>query len=119
MQHGALYQHRYDRYSRKRSDCASSLRNTSHSRACRHLASADFAYLFDIGKEPLIAAWGISRGRFGGDRDAPRMKQFPLSAGAKYHRGHAIPHRLGGPLDINLVPQLGAINIGPFRALEK
>jgi hypothetical protein len=81
--------------------------------------SADFAYLFDIGKERLIAAWGISRGRFGGDRDAPRMKQFPLSAGAKYHRGHAIPHRLGGPLDINLVPQLGAINIGPFRALEK
>jgi hypothetical protein len=101
MQHGALYQHRYDRYSRKRSDCASSLRNAGHSQACRH------------------AAWGISRGRFGGNRDAPRMKQFPLSAGAKYHRGHAIPHRLGGPLDINLVPQLGAINIGPFRALEK
>jgi hypothetical protein len=81
--------------------------------------ASNFSYLFDIGKQRLIAAWGISRGRFGKDRDAQRMKGFPLSAGAKYHRGHAIPHRLGGPLDINLVPQLGAINIGGFRALER
>jgi hypothetical protein len=81
--------------------------------------SANFSYLFDIGNERLIAAWGISKGRMGGDRDAARMKQFPLSAGSNYHRGHAIPHRLGGALDINLVPQLGAINIGPFRELEK
>jgi hypothetical protein len=81
--------------------------------------SANFSYLFDIENERLIAAWGISRGRFGGDRDASRMRQFPLSAGSKYHRGHAVPHRLGGALDINLVPQLGAINIGPFREVEK
>jgi hypothetical protein len=47
------------------------------------------------------------------------MAGYPLSAGSLYHRGHAIPHRLGGPTDINLVPQLGKINIGPFRPLEK
>ena len=47
------------------------------------------------------------------------MAGHPLSAGGLYHRGHAIPHTLGGPTDINLVPQLGAINIGPFRALER
>lgn len=81
--------------------------------------SDNFSYLFDIGQERLIAAWGVSRGRFGGARDASRMKGFPLSAGATYHRGHAIPHRLGGSLDINLVPQLGQINIGPFRELER
>ena len=33
-------------------------------------------------------------------------------------RGHAIPHRLGGGTDINLVPQLGSINTGDFRTLE-
>jgi hypothetical protein len=81
--------------------------------------SANFSYLFDVGSERLIAAWGISSGRIGGDRDASRMRQFPLSAGQAYHRGHAIPHRLGGALDINLVPQLGRINIGPFRELER
>lgn len=82
-------------------------------------SSANFSYLFDIGQERLIAAWGVSRGRIGGARDASRMKGFPLSAGATYHRGHAIPHRLGGALDINLVPQLGQINVGPFRKLER
>jgi hypothetical protein len=80
---------------------------------------AEFCYLFDIVKERLIAAWGISKGRHGGARDASRMAGHPLSAGPLYHRGHAIPHTLGGPTDINLVPQLGRINIGPFRPLEK
>jgi hypothetical protein len=81
--------------------------------------SANFSYLFDIGNERLIAAWGISQGRIGDERDSARMRQHPLSAGRPYHRGHAIPHRLGGSLDINLVPQLGRINIGPFRELER
>ncbi len=47
------------------------------------------------------------------------MAGHPLSAGPLYHRGHAIPHTLGGGTDINLVSQLGRINIGPFRPLEK
>jgi hypothetical protein len=81
--------------------------------------SADFSYLFDIGRGRLIAAWGVSRGRFGGERDSSRMRQHPLSAGQTYHRGHAIPHRLGGPLDLNLLPQLARINTGPFRELER
>jgi hypothetical protein len=78
-----------------------------------------FSYLFDIANERLIAAWGISQGRASDARDASRMKGYPLSDGPLYHRGHAIPHRLGGPLDINLVPQLGSVNVGAFRALEK
>jgi hypothetical protein len=80
---------------------------------------SEFSYLFDIKAERLIAAWGISRGRHAGARDSSRMAGHPLSNGPLYHRGHAIPHTLGGPTDINLVPQLGKVNIGPFRPLEK
>jgi hypothetical protein len=78
-----------------------------------------FSYLFDLEHERLIAAWGLSSGRHAGARDKSRMQGHPLSAGGQYHRGHAIPHTLGGGTDINLVPQLGRINVGPFRALEK
>ena len=83
-----------------------------------HTASG-FAYLFDTTSERLIAAWGVSKGRHGAARDASRMAGHPLSAGPDYHRGHAIPHRLGGQTDINLVPQLGKVNIGAFRPLER
>ncbi|MCC2687608.1 MAG: hypothetical protein K0S21_411 [Rhizobiaceae bacterium] len=78
-----------------------------------------FSYLFDTSTGRLLAAWGFSRGRHAGARDKSRMAGHPLSAGALYHRGHAIPHTLGGPTDINLVPQLGSVNIGPFRSLER
>jgi len=81
--------------------------------------AAGFSYLFDIQAQRLIAAWGVSRGRHAGARDAGRMAGHPLSAGPHYHRGHAIPHTLGGPTDINLVPQLGKVNVGPFRPLER
>ena len=78
-----------------------------------------FAYLFDVKYGRLIAAWGVSRGRHAGARDRSRMAGHPLSAGRDYHRGHAIPHTLGGPTDINLVPQLGSVNVGAFRPLER
>ena len=78
-----------------------------------------FSYLFDISSKRLIAAWGISHGRHSGARDKSRMTGHPLSAGSYYHRGHAIPHTLGGGTYINLVAQLGAVNIGPFRHLER
>jgi hypothetical protein len=80
---------------------------------------SSFSYLFDIAAERLIAAWGISKGRHGAPRDRSRMAGHPLSTGPLYHRGHAIPHTLGGPTDINLVPQRGSVNVGPFRALER
>jgi hypothetical protein len=82
-------------------------------------STSGFSYLFDVGAQRLIAAWGVSQGRHSGARDKGRMAGHPLSAGNLYHRGHAIPHTLGGPTDINLVPQLGNINIGAFRRLEK
>ena len=44
---------------------------------------------------------------------AKRPRRMPRPA------GHAIPHTLGGLTDINLVPQLGRINVGPFRELER
>lgn len=80
-----------------------------------------FSYLFDARAGRLVAAWGVSRGRSHESRDAiaTRMKGHPLSNSGLYHRGHAIAHTLGGGTDINLVPQLGKINTGRFRALEK
>ena len=78
----------------------------------------NFSYLFDIAEGRLLAAWGVTAGKNTSARPASRMQGHPLSAGALYHRGHAIPHTLGGACDINLVPQLGRINIGPFRTLE-
>ena len=77
------------------------------------------SYLFDCSAQRLIAAWAVSRGDPGERRDKRRMAGHPLGAGAGYHRGHAIPHSLGGPMDINLVPQLGRVNVGPFRKLER
>lgn len=81
--------------------------------------ASDFSYLFDVAEQRLIAAWGISKGRYGGPRDHSRMAGHPLSAGPRFHRGHAIPHTLGGPADINLVPQSAKVNVGAFRALER
>ena len=81
--------------------------------------TSGFSYLFDLESGRLLAAWGFSQGKHTGARDKSRMAGHPLGAGALYHRGHAIPHTLGGPTDINLVPQLGAVNIGPFRFLER
>ncbi|CAD6520326.1 hypothetical protein LMG28727_01382 [Paraburkholderia kirstenboschensis] len=80
-----------------------------------------FSYLFDVSTERLVAAWGISQGKSNVPRKeiATRMRGHPLSNGGTYHRGHAIPHTLGGSTDINLVPQLGKINSGPFQALER
>jgi hypothetical protein len=77
------------------------------------------SYIFDVQHERLIAAWAISSGRHSGKRDAHRMRRHPQGFGSRYHRGHAIPHSAGGPTDINLVPQLGSINVGSFRVLEK
>jgi hypothetical protein len=81
--------------------------------------ASSFSYLFDLTQQRLVAAWGISQGKHTGARDKKRMEGHPLSQGPRYHRGHAIPHTLGGPTDINLVPQLGSVNIGAFRVLEK
>jgi|LGVF01.1.fsa_nt_gb hypothetical protein len=77
-----------------------------------------FYYLFDIINQRLISAWGISKGRSATPRDKSRMRGHPQSYGPLYHRGHAITHTLGGPTDINLVPQLGSVNISGFRNLE-
>lgn len=78
-----------------------------------------FGYLFDTRADRLVAAWGISGPKPVAPRDKSRMASHPLSVGPLYHRGHAIAHSLGGGTDINLVPQLGRLNVGSFRSLEK
>jgi hypothetical protein len=80
---------------------------------------SQFKNLFDVKNEHLIAAWGQSQGRASHVRDKSRMAGHPLGGPTGYHRGHAIPHTLGGGTDINLVTQKGSVNIGPFRELER
>jgi DNA/RNA endonuclease G (NUC1) len=47
------------------------------------------------------------------------MAGHPLANAGKFHRGHLMAHSIGGGTDINLVPQLGSLNIGAFRVLER
>ena len=80
--------------------------------------ATSFHYLFDITLERNIVAFGVpafSQHK----RDSSRMAGHPLSAGANFHRGHLMAHSIGGGTDINLVPQLGKLNIGEFRVLER
>ena len=81
-------------------------------------SGTSFTYLFDIDLQRNIVAFGMptfSKHR----RDASRMAGHPLSDGSKFHRGHLMAHSIGGGTDINLVPQLGKLNIGKFRVLER
>ena len=77
-----------------------------------------FHYLFDLCVERPVVAFGepiFTTTK----RDTARMAGHPLSDGSKYHRGHLIGHSIGGGTDINLVSQLGSVNIGSFRVLER
>jgi hypothetical protein len=81
-------------------------------------ASSSFSYLFDIELERVLVAFGVpiySKHK----RDASRMAGHPLANAGKFHRGHLMAHSIGGGTDINLVPQLGSLNIGAFRVLER
>lgn len=81
------------------------------------------SYLFDISESRLVAAWAVSEGKDTESREEwdRFMRKHPLShqGGERYHRGHAVPHTLGGRTDINLVSQLGKINSGAFQVLER
>src|SRR5262245_23315076 len=78
-----------------------------------------FVNVFDANGQRLIGVFGLSQGKHTGARDSSRMAGHPQSAGADYHRGHAIAHTLGGGTDINLFSQRGKLNIGQFRRLER
>jgi hypothetical protein len=78
-----------------------------------------FAYLFDLTQARAIAAYGFMQGHNKTKRDSGRMAGFPKHEGREYHRGHMIPHTGHGGTDINLFIQLGSVNVGPFRDLEK
>jgi len=79
---------------------------------------AHCSYLFDQAASRLVAAWAISKGKVVSERDQSRMRGFPKKEDSSFHRGHVIPHQMGGGLDINLVIQFGKLNIGQFKVLE-
>ncbi|MGB6691929.1 MAG: DNA/RNA non-specific endonuclease [Terracidiphilus sp.] len=79
---------------------------------------SSFTYLFDIRLQRAVVAFGVPA--FATHRrDPSRMAGHPLSAGSQFHRGHLMAHSIGGGTDINLVPQLGKLNVGEFRKLER
>jgi hypothetical protein len=99
-----------------------------------------YEFLFDLGSERVIAAFGLSR-RNRSQREQTRMRgfldrtvstqklntlpsgqrqlaslswrdRFFETHGHEYDRGHFISHLQGGGLDVNLFPQLTRINRG-------
>jgi len=83
------------------------------------IALDPFVYLFDLSGERVVAAYGIMGGKASEPRDRARMAGHPKAEGHDYHRGHLMPHSGGGGTDINLFSQLGTVNVGPFRELER
>jgi hypothetical protein len=77
-----------------------------------------FNYIFDLRLQRVVVSYGIPVFATH-KRDAARMAGHPLEAGKGLHRGHLMAHSIGGGTDINLVPQLGKLNIGDFRRLER
>jgi len=77
-----------------------------------------YTYLFDLTLQRSVSTFGVPV-FVQHARDAARMAGHPLSAGSQFHRGHLMAHSIGGGTDINLVPQLGKLNIGEFRKLER
>jgi hypothetical protein len=75
-------------------------------------------YIFDITLQRTIVAYGVPIFAKHA-RDSGRMAGHPNSAGPDFHRGHLIAHSIGGGTDINLVPQLGKLNIREFRIIER
>jgi hypothetical protein len=83
------------------------------------IALDPFVYLFDLAGERVVAAYGMTGGKASTPRDRARMAGHPKSEGRAYHRGHLMPQSGGGGTDINLFSQLGGVNVGPFRELER
>ncbi|MBL6077554.1 DNA/RNA non-specific endonuclease [Belnapia sp. T18] len=75
-------------------------------------------------EDRVVAVWGISKSEPANTRDTSRMAGFlngvwsPTYAGRD--RGHFFAHTMGGGTDINLFPQLAAVNRGgEWRRMER
>lgn len=98
--------------------CAAYRANSSDTEISQ-IDMGDTAYLYDHSADRVLVAHAFSAGRDSHIRDKSRMAGHPKAEGADYHRGHLIPHSGGGGTDINLFSQLGTVNIGGFRRLER
>lgn len=80
-------------------------------------------YQFDIAAGRLVSMTATSVPT-DGKRDSSRQAGFPLEqpkgSDETYHRGHALSHKAGGGLHINMFPQLASVNVGKgWREFEK
>jgi len=88
-----------------------------------------FEYLFDATVHPaddeadnrVLGGWGRSLA-LSAPRDRSRMAGYPSPQRdnpSAVDRGHLIAHSIGGGLDLNLIPQIAAVNRkGRWRKLE-
>lgn len=79
----------------------------------------------------VVAAFGVSTlAAVQKNRDTMKTywRHVPLlfeRYGATYNKGHFIAHSMGGPIDVNLFPQIAHVNLGKspegkrFRTMEK
>ncbi len=77
-----------------------------------------YTYTFDVAAGRLVCGVGKSTTPEG-SRDNSRQSGHP-SAPKGDHKGHVFAHSMGGGMDINIVPQLAALNLGKeWREMER
>ena len=103
-------------------------RSTPWTTEVLEIRQGELVFLFDAaptlnpgpeaGDDRVVAVWGCSRVP-DQSRDRARLAGFlpnPLSwSRAERDRGHFVAHAAGGGLDLNLFPQLSALNRGRSR----
>lgn len=85
----------------------------------------------NLPEDRVVAAFGLSTVR-ADDQNKTIMQSFRKGTnklferyGAVYNRGHLIAHSMGGPIDVNLFPQLEHVNLGrspegsKYRKMER
>jgi len=80
-------------------------------------SGSTFTYLFDLALARIVVACGIPIAPTH-KRDSGRQKGYPKPQKG-FVKGHLIAHSFGGGMDINFIPQLGRMNGGAFRKIEK
>jgi hypothetical protein len=80
-------------------------------------SGSTFTYLFDLALQRIVVACGVPIVPEHG-RDYSRQAGYPKPQ-KRFVKGHLIAHSMGGGMDINFIPQLGSMNGGAFRKIEK
>ena len=73
------------------------------------------SYIFDLKAERTVVAFGMPLYMW---RKRPSMGSYPEHPDKRYVKGHLFGDKIGGRMELNIVPQLGATNNGAFKSIE-